>query len=124
MIRSCINEGEVFQWHQRLLKGDFGDFPTEISDDGLKASCFMQGFANMFAASAFFFGKRTFGVGPAGVKSGDCVAILNGARMPFVVRQMEGTQDVQLVGPCYSAGFMRGEAAALWMDEDSSICFV
>ncbi|KAK5662445.1 hypothetical protein OQA88_8356 [Cercophora sp. LCS_1] len=127
MMESCISEdGEVFQWHQRLLKGDFEGFPTEISEDGLKASCFMQGFAGMFTASTFWFGKKCFGVGPKGMKSdgSDCIAILNGARMPFVVRKVEGADEFQLVGPCYSAGFMRGEAAALRADDESSIFLV
>jgi hypothetical protein len=43
------------------------------------------------------------------VQDGDVVAIIFGMRMPSLLRRVPGSDDFQLVGPCYVQGVMKGE---------------
>ena len=58
---------------------------------------------------------RLLGLGPGMAGVGDCVVIAEGARVPFVVRQVTGQADDKeedrwmLVGECYVHGMMDGE---------------
>jgi hypothetical protein len=46
---------------------------------------------------------------PCTTKVGDCIAILGGGNLPFVLRPT-GDNHYRLVGPCYVHGIMDGEA--------------
>ena len=48
------------------------------------------------------------GIGPAHMKSGDCVCVLLGMHLPFVMRR--SGDNWTLIGECLMAGFMHGEA--------------
>jgi hypothetical protein len=46
---------------------------------------------------------------PCTTEAGDCIAILSGGNLPFVLRP-NGGESYRLVGPCYVHGIMDGEA--------------
>lgn len=46
---------------------------------------------------------------PYTTKVGDCIVILTGGRLPFVLRHV-GSSHYRLIGPCYVHGIMNGEA--------------
>ncbi|KAL8949690.1 MAG: hypothetical protein Q9222_004219 [Ikaeria aurantiellina] len=69
----------------------------------------------------FIVKKGLFGLGPGAMKKGDWVAVLLGADVPFIIREVGGEhrpatdpfpEDVkfQLVGECYVDGLMTGAA--------------
>jgi hypothetical protein len=76
----------------------------------------------------FFSKKRFFGLGPGALREGDFVAVLLGADVPFVIREVvdadEGSPEerekankpipmdrkFQLIGECYVDGMMQGQA--------------
>ncbi len=65
--------------------------------------------------------KGYLGQGDAGVQSGDVVVILHGLRVPLILRRQEEFWAV--VGPCYVAGIMVGEAVDGSLDEeDFQLC--
>ena len=49
------------------------------------------------------------GLGPAGMMSGDIVAILFGGNVPYILRPLVNKQW-HFVGECYLDGYMDGEA--------------
>jgi hypothetical protein len=51
------------------------------------------------------------GNGPTSMRVGDKVAVLDGAKMPFLLRDRVGS--FVLVGPCYVEGYSDGEPAAM-----------
>jgi hypothetical protein len=59
----------------------------------------------------FFTSSGYLGNGPPTMKSGDRIAVFDGAKMPFVVRDMGSA--CLLIGPCYVEGLSNGEPAAM-----------
>jgi len=60
----------------------------------------------------FFMTERGFmGIGPMNTRQGDVVVVVLGLPIPFVLRQVEGSDPViyNLVGECYVHGIMDGE---------------
>lgn len=55
--------------------------------------------------------KGHLGLGPTHLRSGDSVAILGGAAVPFVLRE-RGDETYQLIGEAYADRIMDGEAVA------------
>jgi hypothetical protein len=60
--------------------------------------------------SFFLSAKGYVGIGPDDMEEGDVVAILYGARTPFVLRQTQDQSAWSLLGDCYVHGIMGGEA--------------
>ena len=60
--------------------------------------------------SFFLSAKGYLGIGPDDMEKGDVVAILYGARTPFVLRQTQDQSASSLLGDCYVHGIMAGEA--------------
>ncbi|KAK4446497.1 heterokaryon incompatibility protein-domain-containing protein [Podospora aff. communis PSN243] len=55
---------------------------------------------------------RLLGLGPGVAEVGDWVVVVEGGRVPFVVRKVEGEEERwRLVGECYVHGMMDGEVA-------------
>ena len=52
---------------------------------------------------------RSMGLCPESTKVGDSVYIVQGAKVPFIIRHVPGGNDHQLVGEAYLHGFMHGE---------------
>jgi hypothetical protein len=64
-------------------------------------------------------GKGYLGMGPAIAEEGDYIVLVQGARIPLVVRSREGMWE--LVGDAYVHGMMGGE---LWNEEKCQrMCF-
>ena len=57
----------------------------------------------------FITSSDTLGLGPAGMMSGDTVAILFGGNVPYILRPSEDGRW-NFVGECYLDGYMEGEA--------------
>jgi len=51
--------------------------------------------------------KAHTGLGPKNLQTGDCLAQLEGGKVPYVLRQ--NGQTFKLIGECYVHGFMLGE---------------
>ncbi|KAK8026226.1 hypothetical protein PG990_004049 [Apiospora arundinis] len=58
------------------------------------------------------------GMAPKGSKQGDSIFLLKGCSVPLVLRP-NGDGTYYLVGECYVAGIMRGEAMRQFMEDDS-----
>lgn len=56
----------------------------------------------------FITSEGHLGLGPAGMMSGDVIALLFGGRVPFVLRRVDG-EGWRFVGECYVDGVMQGE---------------
>ncbi|KAK3177368.1 hypothetical protein K4F52_009837 [Lecanicillium sp. MT-2017a] len=68
--------------------------------------------------------SRRVGIGPRGMRSGDCVVIINGACTPFILRFGRGKlrrATTQLIGEAYVHGIMYGEAINEGQFEEFSI---
>ncbi len=74
----------------------------------------------------FFITKAGFfGIGPGIMREGDCVAILSGADVPFVIREKEkcgnSAQGYAVIGECYVHGLMTGDAIRAWFGPDGDL---
>jgi hypothetical protein len=70
--------------------------------------------------SFFVTHKGLMGLGPAEMQPEQVVVVLLGGRVPFVLCRQEEDR-YQLVGECYTHGFMKGEA--MQVDEDAMDVF-
>lgn len=68
------------------------------------------------------WGRRFFitrdgliGLGPELMKERDILVVLFGAKVPFILRPIEG--GYRLIGECYSPQLMEGEAVKRWVDK-------
>ena len=59
---------------------------------------------------------------PYTTETGDCIAVLTGGRVPFVLMPMD--ERYHVVGPCYVHGVMDGEAFPEDLDELESISII
>ncbi|GME44176.1 hypothetical protein GTA08_BOTSDO04307 [Neofusicoccum parvum] len=56
--------------------------------------------------------KGLLGLGPGSMKKGDSVCMVQGARVPFVLRKQPSAVEWTIVGETYLHGFMHGEMVA------------
>ncbi len=63
------------------------------------------------------------GLAPMLAHEGDCVCILQGARVPFVLRRTKEQGRFLLVGEAYIDGFMRGEVEKLSLPVEE-VCLI
>ncbi len=83
---------------------------------------------NTMAGRSFFMSEKgLMGIAPSDVREGDVVAVLFGARTPFVLRPrkpLDGRGLYRIVGDCYVDGFMEGNALRMQRLEkkDFRIC--
>ena len=64
-----------------------------------------------FDQTIFVTATGLLGNGPAGMAIGNRIVVLDGAKMPFVMRNT--WKSVVLVGPCYIEGLSDGEPAGM-----------
>lgn len=69
------------------------------------------------------YGQRLIGLGPALTQRSDHLCILQGARVPFIVRENAELGKYTLVGEAFAESFMHGEVEHLKFD-GSSLCDV
>ena len=113
-------EHDANDYWGRLWPSAFEDTPPE--DVLMRAERYRSSAAAVANQRKFFITKKSlFGLGPGAMREGDWVAVLLGADVPFVLREVGGEQrppsdpfpdDVkfQLVGECYVDGLMTGAA--------------
>ena len=58
--------------------------------------------------------KKSMGIGPQAMQSGDIICILFGGHTPFVLRPRPDSEHCVLIGECYIHGWMHGEAIEKW----------
>ncbi|KAJ2984407.1 hypothetical protein NUW58_g6075 [Xylaria curta] len=109
--------GEAFQnVLLRILSGE----PRPLSPDGLVAFGFLNHLATTLDVNRLFVTMGGYlGIAPRDIRPGDFIAVMNGCEMPYVVRAagkkykiaggMEGNPWLEVVGPCYLEGIMKGE---------------
>jgi hypothetical protein len=71
----------------------------------------IQRYFKTYDHTLFLTRSGCLGNGPTSMRVGDKVAVLDGAKMPFSLRDMVGR--FVLVGPCYVEGHSAGEPAAM-----------
>jgi hypothetical protein len=71
----------------------------------------IQRYFKTYDHTLFFTRSGYLGNGPTSMRVGDKVAVLDGAKMPFLLRNRVGC--FVLVGPCYVEGYSDGEPAAM-----------
>jgi hypothetical protein len=64
-------------------------------------------FLCMYGRRMFISKNMYIGLGPKDMKTGDCLALLEGGQVPYVLRRKG--QMYELVGDCYINGVMQGE---------------
>ena len=64
-----------------------------------------------------FIVNDTFGIGPAGLQSGDIIAVLFGSPWPLALRRVESYY--RILGPCYVYKMMDGEVVRRRQEEES-----
>lgn len=70
----------------------------------------IHGYFQAFQHTLFFTSSGYLGNGPPFMRPGDRIAVFDGAKMPFVVREIG--EIFLLIGPCYVEGLSNGEPAA------------
>jgi hypothetical protein len=107
--------GEVYQ---HLLLKALGGKPPELSEDANIALGFLVYVANTMVPNRLFVTWHGYvGLAAKDIQRHDFVAIFNGCHMPYVVRPAgkitykneEIPGALQVIGPCYVQGIMRGE---------------
>ncbi|KAI0197180.1 hypothetical protein EV127DRAFT_4577 [Xylaria flabelliformis] len=63
----------------------------------------------MLGRRFFITAKGLFGLAPAVAQKGDCVVVLFGGKVPYVLRGFPDTELYHLVGESYVHGIMDGE---------------
>jgi hypothetical protein len=120
---------ETLNEHQRrfeLIKEVWEEFLRIVDVDGhVKDTCntlrlnqglnsFFVIFSNLYEHRRLFLTRKgLLGIGPRSLNSGDSIAILSGAAVPFAVRQIVSREDKVewvIVGETYVHGLMGGEA--------------
>jgi hypothetical protein len=71
----------------------------------------LQRYFKTFDQTLFVTATGFVGNGPAGMAAGDKIVVLDGAKMPFVMRNM--WKGVVLIGPCYIEALSNGEPAGM-----------
>ncbi|KAJ4377744.1 hypothetical protein N0V83_000574 [Neocucurbitaria cava] len=114
--RHCLAPtGEIFQ--KMVLKG-LGIEGRALSPDAQVAEGFLNYLANIFVPNRLFVTTKGYiGLAARNIRSGDFVAMFNGDHMPYVVRSTGRVEykghvlvgAIQIIGPCYVHGIMKGE---------------
>jgi hypothetical protein len=99
-------------WRSMMFDKDAAD-----SSDTSGGSIFQKFLQEKCHGRSFFVTRKGYmGLGPAEMQAEQVVVVMLGGRVPFVLRRQENHR-YQLVGECYTHGFMKGEAVQ--DDEDA-----
>ena len=102
---------------KRLFAADDADSMAEQVTHYLNDSRFGQGerFLSLlrhgpgFGRCIYLTENGHLGLGPTGLRHGDAIWLLRGARVPFVLRENAEEEGYNLLGETYVHGFMHGE---------------
>jgi hypothetical protein len=107
--------GEVFQ---NVLLEALRARPRPLSIRGRIALRFLHYLSIVLDTYVLFTTKNGYiGFGPRDLRTGGCIAVLNGCDMPYVLKYVgkaQGEDEIyehtfQVIGPCYLHGIMKGE---------------
>ncbi|KAL5319190.1 hypothetical protein ACEPPN_012239 [Leptodophora sp. 'Broadleaf-Isolate-01'] len=120
-------KADAAAYWERVFFGSEGDpaiqeeerVPKSVNEARWKR--YRDSMAHVCNKRKFFFTKKEFfGIGPGALKEGDWLAVLQGADVPFVLREVDEGRDqsqplppdlkFQLVGECFAYGLMQGQA--------------
>jgi hypothetical protein len=99
---------EIEEWSSRLRSD-----PTTATYLKQEAQLFEEAALGPWSNRCLFrTEQRHIGLGPDSLQPGDCVWVLSGGRVPFVLRQIDANDEnrYELVGEAYVHGVMYGEA--------------
>ncbi|KAF1971948.1 hypothetical protein BU23DRAFT_555480 [Bimuria novae-zelandiae CBS 107.79] len=112
-----LRTGDIYQ-HILLTTPEETLYPDTLSPTARTALGFLNYLANILIPNRLFTTRDgAVGLAPGITRPGDMLAVINGCHMPYVVRSTgpvkyddECFEDaLQIVGPCYLQGVMRGE---------------
>ena len=94
-----------------------------VKNNFLAFACFCCQLARMYDSRPFISDSGYVGVSPLETQSGDTIAILKGARVPYVLRRAGGGKRWTLIGESHVYGIMDGEFMATDpVAEDITLC--
>lgn len=74
----------------------------------------------MYGRRYCLLSDKSAGLVPEHSEIGDIVCVVQGARVPYVIRPKavteDGTQTYELVGECYIGGLMKGEVQHMGLE--------
>ncbi|KAI0412103.1 heterokaryon incompatibility protein-domain-containing protein [Xylaria grammica] len=111
---------DAAQWMSKHLSNQFPHLsPKWFGSKRGDAGRFHEALVRVCTDKRFFITRDgRMGIGPESMKEGDEVAILFGAKVPFLVRRLGPRYT--LIGECYVAGMMKGEPVERWKKSGGS----
>lgn len=104
---------ELFVKGLRNLKEHYGsDVHLSFENRKKNLSDIRTSIGTATLSRRLIIGPKSFGLGPAGTAIGDCIALLTGGKMPFVLRRREhcdaeeSRPRYEIIGNCYLDGWM------------------
>jgi hypothetical protein len=90
------------------------DFELEISDSGARKDAYLHPLtssmlSNLYKARFFITREGRLGFGPLDTRKGDLIVVLQGADVPFVVRECDNDGVYAILREAYVSGLMFGE---------------
>ncbi|PMD54939.1 uncharacterized protein K444DRAFT_617389 [Hyaloscypha bicolor E] len=100
------------------------DFEHEISDSGARKDTYLHPLtssmlSNLYKARFFITREGRLGFGPLDTRKGDLIVVLQGADVPFVVRECDNDGVYTILREAYVSGLMFGEM----FERQSSLSF-
>ncbi|KAL8692922.1 MAG: hypothetical protein Q9218_002148 [Villophora microphyllina] len=108
-----LTESNSTMSDRKTVKGVRQDFYSNVSAEGGTAWGYHHRLVSIFRRHWFFMSDGGYaGLAPMNTQpETDVLAFINGANVPFVVRDLgEDSSDYLLIGPCYIHGLMDGHA--------------
>ncbi|KAK3387778.1 hypothetical protein B0H63DRAFT_521799 [Podospora didyma] len=68
--------------------------------------------------------KRYAGIAPGAARPGDHIFVVNGGKVPLVLRKVTGKPYYRLIGECYIHGIMYRASDAVCAEKDVEICII
>jgi hypothetical protein len=87
---------------------------SDIADD---VDCFLHALNHGTRLFTTDNSAAWLGTGLGGTRVGDVVCVLSGGDVPFILRQVGNKGEYKLIGECYVAGIMHGEALDMGLEE-------
>ena len=101
-----------FRTHTSRSSSSTHSEPSYFSQPQADPTRYSSALTPLLHRRLFFTSSGHLGLGPAGMMSGDVVAVLFGGKVPFVLRNVDEEGDGgqwKLIGECYVDGVMGGE---------------
>lgn len=110
-IALCRNEKpQIFSESRRTVPGDYKTFLQQFWTSSFSARF---SFCRVFLGRFFITNRGYIGIGSHDTKIGDCIYVLHGGKVPFILRPVEYqnvSPSFQYIGHAFVHGIMDGEA--------------